>query len=248
MPFVFLFCLLSFLFIDVFAQEKNIEVREQTWLGYFNQTRFTKHSGLWVDLHLRLTNEFVNDKSLAMARFGYTYYLGDARITTGYAYISNNAAQANAPDTKEHRPWQQVQWFEKKKYFTLMQWLRLEQRFRDEVVDNEITGNYDFNYRIRYNMAFTIPLKGRTVEPNSPFLFVNNEVFLNLGKEVKVNYFDQNRAFAGIGYQFKNNLNAQLGYMSVFQQRAAAGEFIRVNAIRLFVFHTLDFRKPEIDN
>jgi len=229
-----------------YAQQKSIEVRNQAWLGYFNQTRLTKHSGLWVDLHARFTGDFTNEKSLTIGRIGYTYYAGDARVTAGYAYATHYTHEESAPDIQEHRPWQQIQWVEKKNRFVMMQWLRLEERFRQEVEDNALTGDYDFNYRIRYNVAFTIPLKGKAVVAKTPFLFFNNEVFVNFGKEIFNNYFDQNRAFAGMGYQLKNNLNTQLGYMYVFQQRAQANQFIQINAIRLFIFHTLDFRKEEV--
>lgn len=226
-----------------YAQQKETEVRDQLWLGYFGQTRFTKHSGMWTEAQLRLTDNFLNERSLAIGRIGYTYYLGEARITAGYAYAKHYAHNSNEPDISEHRPWQQVQWFEKKNRFVMMQWLRLEERFRQKVIENELTDEYTFNYRVRYNMSFSIPLKGKTMVAKTPFLFFNNEVFVNFGKEITYNYFDQNRAFAGIGYQFTNHLNAQLGYMYVFQQRPAGDEYLHINAIRFFVFHNLDFRK-----
>lgn len=43
-----------------FSQAKEFETEEQAWLGYFNQTRFTNKSGVWVDLHLRFTGNYVN--------------------------------------------------------------------------------------------------------------------------------------------------------------------------------------------
>lgn len=127
----------------------------------------------------------------------------------------------------------------------MMQWIRLEERFRNRVVADQLTSKYDFNYRIRYNMAFTIPLKGKQLLPNTPFLFANNEVMINFGKQVINNYFDQNRAFLGVGYQFTSHLNAQLGYMYVFQQLPGGSEYLNIHAIRLFVFHNLDFRNKD---
>ena len=81
--------------------------------------------------------------------------------------------------------------------------------------------------------------------PKTPFVLINNELFVNFGKETVNNYFDQNRAFIGLGYQFTKHLNAQLGYMYIFQQLPSGNEYIRTNAIRLFVFHNLDFQKKE---
>lgn len=224
------------------AQEKEFETREQLWLGYFNQTRFTNKSGMWVDLHLRLTNEFVNDIAVTMARIGYTNYLTDqTRLTLGYNYAMQYGHNG-APNVPEHRPWQQIQWFEKKRWYTLMQWVRLEERFRQKVSEGELIDDYNFNFRIRYNISFTIPLKGKQVVPKVPFVFMNNEVFINFGKNIVYNYFDQNRLFAGLGYQFTSHLNAHLGYMYIFQQLPEGNKYVNTNTIRLFVFHNLDFR------
>lgn len=238
-------CLLMSSTQQAFSQTKEFETEEQTWFGYFNQTRFTDKSGMWLDLHLRFTGNYVDNVALSIARAGYTYYLSDqVKLTAAYAYATRYSTTAG-PDVPEHRPWQQIQWTEKKNGFSLMQWVRLEERFRRRVSAGELTDDYNFNYRIRYNMAFTIPLKGKQVVAKTPFIFANNEVMINFGKEIVYNHFDQNRAFVGLGYQFTSHLNAHLGYMYVFQQLASGNQYLHINAIRLFVFHNLDLRKKE---
>lgn len=235
-------CLLLHAIISV--GQKQIEHRQQAWFGYINQTRFTKKSGIWVDLHLRLTDQFVNQKSITIARAAYVYYLTDqTRLAAGYAYVSQyNASGLTVP---EHRPWQQIQWFDRKNGFNLMQWLRVEERYRQKMVAGELLNDYNFNWRFRYNFVLTVPLKGKQIAPRTPFLYFNNEIFVNAGKSITNNYFDQNRFSAGVGYQFAPNLNVQIGYLNVFQQLAAANQFVNVNGIRLYVFHNLDFRHPD---
>jgi predicted porin len=238
--------ILSGLALDGVGQQKNITVSEQTWLAYFNQTRFTNRSGIWFDGHLRFTDDFAERMSQDILRLAYVYYLHDnVRLAAGYAYITNYSGDDNIPNLNEHRPWQQIQWFEKKRYFNMMQYLRLEERFKEYLNQGEVAEDYQFNYRIRYNMAFTIPLKAGGVQPKSPFVFVNNEVMLNMGKAIVNNYFDQNRFFVGMGYQFTKGLNAQLGYLNVFLERPSGSDFINAHAIRLFVFHNLDLRKTD---
>jgi hypothetical protein len=235
--------LLSVTTLSVVAQ-KQTEVRDQTWFGYFNQTRFTKRSGLWADLHLRLTDNFVNQRSITIARLAYIYYITDqTRIMAGYAYA--NQYSAVGPNIPEHRPWQQIQWLDKKDGFNLMQWLRIEERYRTKVAAGELTNDYNFNWRLRYNFALTFPLKGKQVAAKTPFLFFNNEIHVNAGKSIVNNYFDQNRLFFGLGYQFTSHINAHLGYMNVFQQLPAGNQYVSTNAIRLFVFHNIDLRRQE---
>src|SRR5687767_10479084 len=106
--------------------QKQVEVRDQTWFGYFNQARFTNKSGLWVDLHWRLTGNFTEETSINMGRVGYIYYLSDqTRIAIGYAYANHHSHGGSSPNTPEHRPWQQIQWLEKKNGFNLTQALRM---------------------------------------------------------------------------------------------------------------------------
>jgi hypothetical protein len=50
-----------------FSQSTVIDTQEQVWVGYFNQTRFTNKSGMWVDLHLRFTGNFTDHLYLAIA-------------------------------------------------------------------------------------------------------------------------------------------------------------------------------------
>jgi hypothetical protein len=234
------------LFITIAFAQKEIEYVEQTWFGYLNQTRVTNKSGLWLDVQLRYTDDFTGRLGLSIFRPGYIYYLSDnTRLSVGYAYVKAYSESDEIPDIPEHRPWQQIQWYDKRKHFNMMQYVRLEERFRRKPNGAELSDEYAFNYRVRYNISFTIPLKGKSVEPKTPFIFINDEVMINFGEEIVYNYFDQNRFFAGVGYQFSKHLNAQIGYLTVFQQRASGNQFIHTDAIRLFVFHNLDFRKSE---
>ena len=72
------------------AQEKQTQSVQQTWFGYFNQTRFSNKLGLWVDAHLRTKEDFITDFSQAVGRIGLTYYLSDdVKLTAGYAYVNH---------------------------------------------------------------------------------------------------------------------------------------------------------------
>jgi hypothetical protein len=126
-----------------------------------------------------------------------------------------------------------------------LQWIRLEQRFNERIVDDVRQDGYNYNFRVRYNLAFLIPLKGKEMAAGVPFAAVMNEFFVNLGDKVVYNTFDQNRFFAGIGYNFTSHLNAQLGYMNVYQQEGSGNNYFSTHTIRLFLFHSLDLRPTD---
>ena len=225
---------------------KQVTEREQFWLGYFNQTRLSDKFSVWLDVHAR-RNDFFDRWAQTIVRPGLTYHLSDhTRFTAGYAYISSwPASETEETVRPEHRPWQQINWSGRSKKLQTNQWVRLEERFNRNIANDKLQDGYHFNFRARYMIALMVPLKGDFIEPGVPFLVLNDEVHVNFGKEILYNYFDQNRLFAGVGYPFAKNLNAQLGYMQVFQQLPAGNRYFKTHALRLFVFHTLDFRKKD---
>jgi hypothetical protein len=232
------------LLCTVSAPAQKQYVREQqTWLGVFNQTRFSQHWGSWTDLHVRLHDRYVQDMFQTVARVGLTYYLtDDVRLTGGYAYVHHFPDGARTIGQAEHRPWQQVQWFTKFPKARLMQWVRLEERFRRTIQNNERTDDFNFNYRTRYNTALFLPLSKRGFEPGGLQFLLNNEVMMNFGKEIRYNYFDQNRLFAGLVYQLTPHAQLQGGYMHLFQQLPAGSTYRNQHTLRVFYFHNFDLR------
>lgn len=232
----------------MYAQTKQTEHIERTWAGYFNQTRFSDKWGMWAETQLRTKEDFLSGVSQAIIRFGLTYYVSDAtKLTAGYAYIndfpSDNHKNISVP---EHRPWQQVQWHTKYGKQKMMQWFRLEERFKRKVLnDDALASGYSFSFRIRYNIWYEIPFYKNGNDPKSWSFIVNDEVHVNFGKEIVNNYFDQNRFFLGFKYQTGQHSNLQFGYMNLFQQLPAGNRYRNVNTLRLFFFQNVDLRKKK---
>lgn len=231
---------------SVLAQTKQTSSVQQGWLGYFNQTRLSDRWGIWLDAHLRTKEDFATNFSQALGRLGLTYYLtDDAKLTTGYAYVHHFPAENHRNVAQpEHRAWQQVQWHNRYAKVRVMQWFRLEERWRRKVLnDNELADGYNFNFRARYNFFSQFPLGRKRFQPNTLSFVLNDEVHINFGKQIINNYFDQNRFFLGFNYHVNKHDNIQFGYMNVFQQLAAGNRYRSTHVARLFYFHNLDLRK-----
>jgi hypothetical protein len=175
-----------------------------------------------------------------------TYFIKDnLRVNVGYALVQHYPAEGKNTTRTEHRPWQQVWWSQKYPGVNTLQWLRLEQRFNEKVVDDQKEEGYNYNFRVRYNFSFFIPLEGKEILPKTIFAALVNEIFLNFGDRIVYNTFDQNRFFVGLGYQVNTHANVQFGYMNVYQQEASGASYFSTHAIRLFYFHAIDLRKKD---
>lgn len=236
----------SFLFFSSFAQTKTTEHLNRIWAGYFNQTRLSDKWGFWAEAQLRSKENFVEDLSQSLLRFGLTYYINDAtKLTAGYGYINDfpgdNHKNISAP---EHRIWQQLQWHTKYGKNRMMQWIRLEERYRHKIKnDDELADGYNYSWRARYNLWYEIPFYKDGSAPNSWSFIANDEVHINFGKQIVNNYFDQNRFFVGLKWQTTKTTNLQFGYSNVFQQLAAGNRYRSTNVLRFSYFHNVDLRK-----
>lgn len=228
---------------QVCSQNKVIHSREQLWLGYFNQTRISNKVGFWLDVHYRMTDNFIERPFQFLFRPAVSYYVkNNLRLQAGYAYVAHFPSEGMETTRPEHRGWQQIWWRQEFQGLTTLQWLRLEERFNRKIENDELQPGYNFNYRLRYNFSFFIPLKGKSLETKTPFVAIIDELFINFGERIVYNTFDQNRFFVGIGYQFNPHLNIQAGYMNIFQQEASGNSYWSTHAFRLFLFQSLDLR------
>ena len=153
-------------------------------------------------------------------------------------------AGGNTVSQPEHRGWQQVQWFTRTKRLRAMQWVRLEERFVRKLANpDSLSGQYNYTWRARYHAQLSFPLSQQPGFLSKCALVVSDELLINFGKNVVYNYFDQNRFFIGGSFQTTKRDNIQVGYMNLFQQLSGGNAYRRMDVLRIFYFHNLDFRR-----
>lgn len=237
----FVLLLLCFCVISGFSNTD-----EQLWFGYMHQGRVAKRWGYWVDIHHRLKNDFAKNLHMEIIRLGGTWFAKDnLRLTLGYAYVPQFPSVTNMEFVRqEQRPWQQVQYiYGSSKRFRAVHQLRSEQRFLPKINGESIVPGYHFRQRFRYNYMVVFLFNKKEFKQGSFGLVLNDEVFVNAYSSDKVKAFDQNRGFAGLCYQLTDALQLQLGYLNVFSFTPKGNEV--VHGIRLFAFHTIDWRKKK---
>lgn len=236
------------LFLPVFVLgQKQITTTEQIWLGNANQVRTSEHWGVSSDLLFRSRQNYTDGLSQASIRLGAVYYFNtNARIAGGYAFVGNTLGKGHSAVLQsEHTPWQQFSWTNKHQRLSLNQSLRLEERFRQKTLGNKTAPGYTFNYRGRYNLLLSYALSKKPAAVGAFDAVVYNEVYVNFGKQIIYNTFDQYRVFAGLNYHVTKKATLQAGYVDVFQQLPAPDKFRKLHVVRVYYLYNLDLRKKQ---
>jgi hypothetical protein len=111
---------------------------------------------------------------------------------------------------------------------------RYEFRWQERPIqdDYRFFTRFRFRYRIRY-----IINGNDFYENNTWYAAVSNEIGLNIGKNVVLNTFNQNRLYVGIGYRFFDVVRAELRYVDRFRTRGATGfEFDHGRGLMLGIY------------
>lgn len=235
--------LLHVLSYHCFAQSKTVNDVSQSWTSLNSTIRFSKHWGLVADAHLRRTN-FLADPNFYFLRTGVQYWINDHFSLT--AGIGRMLLAPTTPNwehfAKENRIYQQALLTNKLGRIGMLQRIRNEQRWVEKIANDQFTGEYKFSNRIRYLLAFNIPI---FKNPNYPSLSLSDELMIQFGKEIVYNTFDQNRLFLGIRQPLSKTLNFDFGYMLSYQQKASGYQYDRIHTLRCFFYYAPDLRKKK---
>jgi hypothetical protein len=245
---LFLLCL--FLSQVVLAQtvKKNYVQNNNACFMYFGDHKFSSKWGLHIESQLR-RNEVISKPQQLLLRTGLNYHLNDnAFLTVGYCFVETYPYGDLPVKTRfpENRFWEQIQIKTQVKSIEWINRLRLEQRFSKLPVLDGSTykpGPHVFTNRFRLLNRFSIPLKGKTITDKSFYISCYDEVFINFGKKVALNVFDQNRAYFALGYKIKNLGKLEMGYMFQSIQKGNGVDIEQNQTLQLGLSSTLDFFK-----
>uniref|UniRef100_UPI00404B8D37 DUF2490 domain-containing protein n=1 Tax=Flavobacterium sp. TaxID=239 RepID=UPI00404B8D37 len=183
-----------------------------SWYMYFFNSKFKESPfGIQGDIQYRNWN-IIGDTEQLLLRTGLTYTPKNTNIllTLGVANITSGAIGENDQTTNENRIYQELllpQKIGNRIYLTHR--FRYEQRFVE---------NQDFRTRYRYNLFINVPINKTELAKNALYAAFYNEIFINgeksIGNNRKVNYFDRNRLYLGLGYFINNKIRIQTGWMN----------------------------------
>ena len=185
------------------------------WLIYIGNKKVNSKWNVHNEVQYR-NYDAIGDLEQLLLRTGVGYNLSENNhnLLLGYGYILSQNYSADTEDKldiNEHRIFQQFTSKQKIGNVSLSHRYRFEQRFVES----------DFKMRLRYFLAFKVPILKTETSPTKLYLSAYNEVFLNTESDV----FDRNRVYGGLGYQLNNNVRIEAGYMNQLFEHSSRDQF-----------------------
>ena len=185
------------------------------WLIYIGNKKVDSKWNIHNEVQYR-NYDAIGDLEQLLLRTGVGYNLSENNhnLLLGYGYILSQNYSADSEDkldVNEHRIFQQFTSKQKIGNVSLSHRYRFEQRFVES----------DFKMRLRYFLAFKVPILKTETSPTKLYLSAYNEVFLNTESDV----FDRNRVYGGLGYQLNNNVRIEAGYMNQLFEHSSRDQF-----------------------
>lgn len=222
------------------------------WYMYFGDHKISDKWGVHLEAQLR-RNEVISKGQQLLLRTGINYHFNNQVFATvGYGYVETYSygefpAAAAYP---ESRIWEQVQIKSQLGISEFVSRFRLEQRFSQLPVaaDPQLEakpGPSVYTNRFRLLSRFSIPFKGKTIEDRSLYATAYDEFFINFGKNVGYNIFDQNRAYLALGYKLPKLGRLEVGYLN---QLVFKGNGIQVennHTLQIGLISTIPFYKQK---
>lgn len=209
------------------------------WYTTNGITKINKKFGFFHDFQFRRA-DLGSESQQHLFRGALVYTANDkVQLFGGYAFV-RTFPYGDFPVQKnfdEHRFWQQVQIRQSLGKFTYINRFRLEQRF---LGDSNLSGfqNHRLENRIRYMARLNYPFTSKT------YGYVYDEIFMNFGRKVTNNDFDQNRIGAMIGFKVTPKISLEAGYLNQFvkqRRRTATFQNIYENNHTLMVSAVTNF-------
>jgi hypothetical protein len=210
---------------------------------YFGNHKLTDKLSLHTEYQWRRA-DWITTWQQSLLRIGVDYKLGDAAvITLGYGHIVTwpYGHQPVAEKFTEHRLWQTLTLTQRQGRFYFNHRFRPEQRW----LEGNGSGKEGWFYRnrIRYRFMVNYPLTKKEMGPNTLFASIYDEIFIQFGPHFDRNYFDQNRLYGTLGYQFSTAGHVQAGYMQQYIVKGDGLKAERNHTLQLALTYNLDFRK-----
>ncbi|UBM59801.1 DUF2490 domain-containing protein [Marinilongibacter aquaticus] len=222
--------------------QRTVSHASQYWSQYYNQTVLNKDWSILVDGGFRWKEVF-GQSSQYIARAALKRNL-NARfhLAVGLANLGFYSSQ-NELNKLEMRPYFELGMKDKWGKVKLSHRYRIESRNFHTVNVEDMPVSKTHNLRYRYRLMCNIPLtKGKNP---SLALLLGDEIFLNSGKSIVYNFFDQNRILVGPALQLNPSWGLNLMLSSTYAGTNQPQSYKFTQVFWLGIKHKIDLSKEK---
>lgn len=192
------------------AEPRVVDHNSHGWLTYFGDHPFGNSKwGAHLEGQAR-RHDLGRTWQQLLLRPAVNYDVSPAlTLTAGYAYARTHSYGDFAPATpatNEHRLWEQAIWRYSAGRAAFNSRFRFEQRFIGSA--NPAQSGFRHENRLRTWEQVTIPSSGPV------YFTAYDEIWFYIKPYVSSSAFDQNRAYAAVGYRMRPDWRLELGYMN----------------------------------
>lgn len=234
---IFLVFLLVLVSARGLAQKKIIsENQDLLWTRYHLTLKFSDRWKWATEADNRLFVSSFNRAQFIAHTHVHRSFGEQAEVSLGFTYSNTNPAEPfneHPVSTPEYRPFQELYL----KHILQEERIHVQHRFRSEErffipAESKVI----FNWRFRYQIALSYILSKKWG------VKLNNETFINAGKNVVFNTFDANRLYGALAFKVMKPLTIELGYLRSIQQLKSGDAYLKRDNIRFTLFHQIDFK------
>lgn len=242
---LFIISLLVLIKMESWSQQKELTKQSLYWMRYYNQLTFNTRWSWHNEVDDRRFLKYNKQQHLIFHSHVHYKLAKNLDAAAGFTY-SRQSPQSPDASTKlvvpELRPFQEVTYSNLLvRRLTLVQRLRVDERFIHKNNGKELLEGYDFNFRFRYRIQAAIAVSKESNQFQT-IIKAADEIMINAGKAIVLNQFDQNRIYVGVEQSLGKKVSLEVGYLHWFQQRSSGYQFFSRDIVRLTLYHRIKLK------
>lgn len=242
--------LFNFLAFSSAQSDKIVRSNTNAWFVYIGTHKIAPRWSIVPEVQYRRNNFLANPMQLLL-RFGIMHHINEnVSLTAGYLHVTTDEygalpAKAEFP---ENRTWQQLQTRFLSGRFEIVNRYRLEQRWVNSPIAKGSgweAGDAIYSNRFRLQSRMSVPLTGKSIQNKTIYAVAWDEMFVQWGKNIALNTWDQNRAFIGLGYRMPKFGRIEVGYLNQRIFKSDARTIENNHTFSVWALSNIDFYKKK---
>lgn len=224
--------IVTFFIVNTIAAQHSTTHTNLLWFNYNNSIILNPQWSIANDVQLR-TRDWANEWSQFALRTAVNRKLNKQfTVSAGFAWFGT-VRNINGENliANEWRPWEEISFQSTLGKNSLLQRLRLEQRFLQKIINGRKVNEVELRDRLRYRIEAGFPL----FKKQQLAIHFGNEVMINVDHLADNLLFDQNRLFAIVNVKLSGNTIFQFQYLKIFQWQAANKIMDHQNVLRFSI-------------